>query len=217
MKKKFFCLALALILSVSMIACGGESVETGEVNSVGETPSTESEVVVSDVEEESVTDAPEFWSVEEFEACIEEIVLTPENVSDYFEVTKVEEEYLDAFGDPTGEKDIQYIMVLKEGYYVYPEQVVIRWEWEDGSQSFDHIFPVGEKDSYMFSYVQGMYEDTVIEGNCTKVTGSICTINIPDEMWITEEILGAEEVVELLKQPHINVRDENFNVTTIFK
>ena len=183
MKKKLLSLALVMMLSVSMIACGGESDTIGEVNSVEE--------VVSDVEEEAgITTAPDYLPAEELESFIEEeIVLTTENVNDYFQVVKEVTEVEDAFGDPTGETNTSYYIKLNEGYYIYSDtfdtsdEVIIRWEWVNSSQtnevadvSINRLGPNRATNIYAT-------DDGVLEGTCTQVLGTIYKISIPEEQW----------------------------------
>lgn len=175
MKKKILSLAFAMMLSVSMIACGGESVETVEENSV------ETEIV------EEVEQAPEevegnfdnltqgTATKEQMESYIEEeIVLTTDNASNYFDI--VIEQETDAFGDPI--ESYYYILRMKDGYYAYLTDVVVRYQWE--GEELDSSY----NGSGIVLSVRSEYDEQLLDVTFTKIQGTIYKMNIPEELWL---------------------------------
>lgn len=168
--KKNILLLLAVVLCISLCACGGSTETNSGNNTDNKTEESGKEIVISK---------------EELATCSEYIELTTENWNDYIEIVEKEIIEKDAFGEETG-RSIRTFLTLKDNCYI-SEDNAIRLTYARDYDSFvrehteDFVFAstVGEK--------MGISIDMEQEIICEKVKGTILKLTVPAEKWNTDK------------------------------
>lgn len=175
--RKILCLILALILSLSLCACG-ETEKPESDNTTGDTTldegtnKTEGEAMVLRDEEYGYS----FINQARFHELVEEIELTTENWQDYIEVYSYTEETVekDAFGEIVSTNTSTfYALGAKNNRYYHLREFVIEWKDKATGELIIRQGEIVEAESFDLD----QYE-------CTRIKGTLYLIDIPEEVEI---------------------------------